>query len=687
MLKLALIPVGLALLVLAPGRAEDARPAAANVSPAPGGSTAEEQARLQALPASHIPLKGATLASAIRLLAGAAQMSYLAPPDADFAERVTSDVTMSPYALLRVLSDNYHFGFEYRDGVWRFYRINLNELVTKVYTLRFNNLQQVSIATSSINSQLAAFSGGGGAGGGAAAGAGGGASPSAGGSTPSGAPASSRGTFEAKTSRVIEDIKKILGIPTVGLATPGWESSPVIPGASADRKGLAAPRIEPIWNPDTSQLFVVATRQQHSLIGDYLKTIDQPQKLIRISVKFVETARDPSSTFGVDWSQTLLGSGGPITLAGAAVATTATGASNAGIVTSTTSSGGTSAAAAGGSGTGTGATALSPNPLATAINLANPGKVALPISLLSAPAFQLTLQAIASDQRSSIVQDPVLFTSNNREVTFKATTEQPIQEGSTTFGSASAATSSQIAYIEVGTQLTVLPSLLPGRGERREVVLLSLSINVSTIVGQQVINGNPYPVTSTRTYSYSVPIPNGQTLAIAGLEQRSRQTSDSKIPLLGDIPFLGYAFKSRDDRVVHSTLLAFITPEVVSEVTAGEAESGNSALPVFRHRVFTGAATETMSDVHRSLEGLPEDIAALQAAATAENKSWVLNRLDQISVELALIDVRLGELRLGSDRLTAREYDRVERARERLAAAQDRVRRLGVSPLGDPPPA
>jgi Flp pilus assembly secretin CpaC len=622
-----------------------------------------ELARLRALPASHIPLKGATLASAIRLLAESAQMSYLAPPEADFGERITSDVMMNPFEMLEVLGENFNFAIEYDRGLWRFYRINMNELVTKTYTLRFNNLQQVSINSSNLNSQLAAFSGGGG---------GGGSSPGGLNSGGSG----SKATLDAKVSRVLEDIRKILGIPTVGLTTHSLDGGPALPGADAARKGQDAPKIEPIWNPDTSQLFVVATRQQHSLIAAYLKTVDRPQKLVRISVKFVETARDPQQTFGVDWSQTFLGSGGPISLSGSSFTTTASSTSNAGTsaitVTSPQTSATGSTGSSGSSGSSSNSGTVTPNPLATAINLANPGKVSLPIALLSAPAFQLTMQAIASDQQSSIVQDPVIYTTNNREVTFKATTEQPIQEGSTTFGTATAATTSQIAYIEVGTELTVLPSVLPGSGQKSEIIQLSLSINVSAIIGTQMIGGNPYPITSSRSYSYSVSIPNGETLAIAGLEQRSRLTSDSKVPILGDIPIIGYAFKSKTDSTDHTTLLAFITPELVQD--AGSEGSADAArLPNLHHRVFQGSADESMSQLDQSLKGLPEDLAALQSCANPGNKSEVLNRLDRISVELALMDVRLGELSLNGDRMTGHESSLVQADEEKLSTIRSSV--------------
>jgi Flp pilus assembly secretin CpaC len=609
----------------------------------------DEMARLHALPASHIPLKSASLASAIRLLAQAAHMPYLAPVDDEFKERVTSDVMMNPYELLQVLADNYNFGMEYRRGIWRFYRVNLNELVTKAYTLHFNNFQQVKITSGSINGQLAALGNpGGGGGGGGQASPGGSGMGGSGGSGGGGGGGSS--SIDATAGKIIEDIKGILGIDTVGLSTPSLDNSPNRPGAGADHAGQKAPAVSPIWNADTNQLFVVATRQQHSLIASYLKAVDQPQKLIRIAVKFVETQHSPSSSVGVDWSQTFLGNGGPITLSGVNAASTL-------VSTATAGAGGLT-------------------PISTNVSLGHIGHFQLPSALLSAPAFQWTLNAIAADTRSSIVQDPVIFTSNNHGVVFKATTQDPIQQGSTTFGTATPASTTQIAYIEVGTILNVLPSVLPGNGRHHEIVQLNLSIQVSTIVGQQVINGNSYPVTSNREYSYSVMIPTGQTLAIAGLEQRSRIVSDSKVPGLGDIPLLGYAFKDRTDSVQHNSLIAFITPEVIRSSEDEAAEANH--LPDTSHRVFQGSETETLAQLKESLAGFDGDITALVAAANSQNKLAILNRLDRFGVELSLMDVRLGELRVGQDRLTAADSTRVTRAQQELDAARSTVGRIAA---------
>ena len=62
-----------------------------------------------------------------------------------------------------------------------------------------------------------------------------------------------------------------------------------------------------IWNSDNNSLFVVANIQQHQLVEKYLETVDKPQPLIAVEVKFFETTKDPRKQMGVDWSGTMDG--------------------------------------------------------------------------------------------------------------------------------------------------------------------------------------------------------------------------------------------------------------------------------------------------------------------------------------------------------------------------------------------
>jgi hypothetical protein len=100
-------------------------------------------------------------------------------------------------------------------------------------------------------------------------------------------------------------------------------------------------------------------------------------------------------------------------------------------------------------------------------------------------------------------------------------------------------------------------------------------------------------------------------------------------------------------------------------------------VPVFQHRIFQGTSKETLAQVELSLKGIPADIEALVAAADHANRAAVLNRLDLLDVELSLIDLRLGELRL-ADRRTGKEAALVAADRERLSAARESIRRTAA---------
>ncbi len=99
-----------------------------------------------------------------------------------------------------------------------------------------------------------------------------------------------------------------------------------------------------------------------------------------------------------------------------------------------------------------------------------------------------------------MVQDPVGVTSNNREVTFKDTTQQPVQQSSTNIGQATTTSTAQIVYLEVGPIVSILPTVLPGSRPGHELIQLNISIVTSRITSQSIIAGNTYPVLSSKTY-------------------------------------------------------------------------------------------------------------------------------------------------------------------------------------------
>lgn len=332
-----------------------------------------------------------------------------------------------------------------------------------------------------------------------------------------GANTDSQEVFTAKTDRIVEEIQKYLDLPTTGVSAS--DGLNIDNPSQANLKSSSAPRGSVIFNSDNNELIVVATRQQQSYIKKYLESVDRPQQLIKIDALLVETSRNPQKELGIDWS--------------------------------------------GVSGTTLNATNITTDP----INLNDSvSGVIWPFTTLSASDMSLTLNFIESDSESSITQDPKVVTTNNREVSLKSVIQQPIESGSsidTTIATRSNVSS--IDYIEIGTIINIHPKIIDDYmgNEDEKAVQLNVSLVVSSEIGKQVINRKEFPVISSRTYNYTVIVPTGRTLAIGGLSESQETNIEKKIPLLGDLPIIGAAFRNKSEIKKKRNLVAFITPTIL----------------------------------------------------------------------------------------------------------------------------
>ncbi len=243
----------------------------------------KEMERLQSLPLMNIPMKSCPLHAAIRLCAEAANMSYIAPAKDDFNDSVTLKVYATPYEILTMFTEHYGLGMEYERGMWHFYKVNENELITRKYHLLYNNQAIIQIEKPELSK-----------------------------AKERGINNSNYGNVESlfvDTNVIVKEIQKILSLPTTGLEAVIEEGGSVnnfskisTPSLESCAKGQQAPVGRVIYISDTNQLMVVATRQQHSYIQTYLESVDRPQRLIKIEAKFVETNLDPKTEMGIDWS-------------------------------------------------------------------------------------------------------------------------------------------------------------------------------------------------------------------------------------------------------------------------------------------------------------------------------------------------------------------------------------------------
>ncbi len=117
----------------------------------------------------------------------------------------------------------------------------------------------------------------------------------------------------------------------------------------------------------------------------------------------------------------------------------------------------------------------------------------------------------------------------------------------------------QLERISVGVSLSLVPYI-----SDKDEITIEIQPEVSDVVGK---GATGLPVVSRRTVSTKIRVKDGETIVIGGLLQKNESENRRKIPLLGDIPILGYLF-SRTDKVVEETeTVIFITPHIIRETS------------------------------------------------------------------------------------------------------------------------
>jgi hypothetical protein len=139
----------------------------------------------------------------------------------------------------------------------------------------------------------------------------------------------------------------------------------------------------------------------------------------------------------------------------------------------------------------------------------------------------------------------------------------------------------QLGYLPTGTQINILPKVVNSKQ-----IAMTVAITVSTIVGEVPINlgtgVNLYPITSGRVFNASLQVDSGYTLAVGGLEKVSDNNTQGGIPVLKDIPGVGYLFKNKNKRRDRVNLIIFITPYLIGDParTPGISETPQSIVPL-----------------------------------------------------------------------------------------------------------
>jgi len=189
---------------------------------------------------------------------------------------------------------------------------------------------------------------------------------------------------------------------------------------------------------------------------------------------------------------------------------------------------------------------------AQGIGNANPGSFA--VSLFSSAAnrfLNMEISALEADGTGKVISSPRLVTADQVPAVVEQGTEVPYQ-------SATSSGATAVSFQNANLRLDVTPQITPDGNIILDVEVHNDSLGVETTAGYAI---------NTQHLKTIVMVENGGTVLLGGIYQETVQDGETKIPLLGDIPYLGYLFKSTTKTKNKSELLIFLTPKIIADHT------------------------------------------------------------------------------------------------------------------------
>jgi general secretion pathway protein D len=172
-----------------------------------------------------------------------------------------------------------------------------------------------------------------------------------------------------------------------------------------------------------------------------------------------------------------------------------------------------------------------------------------------------TIHALAANNKTEILSRPTILTRSNQQATILVGEQLPLVTGFTPITVGTQTTyENTVVQTDIGISLKVTP-FITAEGN----VEMILDPEISSLSSDTVAIGNGVnsPIINLISADTVVVTPNNQTVVIGGLMSTQTTQVENKVPLLGDIPLLGYAFKYKTKNKQKTELMVFLTPHIV----------------------------------------------------------------------------------------------------------------------------
>jgi general secretion pathway protein D len=166
-----------------------------------------------------------------------------------------------------------------------------------------------------------------------------------------------------------------------------------------------------------------------------------------------------------------------------------------------------------------------------------------------------------TDSNFNVLSTPQILTVDNNEAELNVGEQIPVPSQSTT--GTTGVTQYSYDYKQVGVKLKITPHITS-----EDIITLDLYQEANEIIGDTTTTSTGTiipPKLAKRDIKTKISVANSKTIVVGGLIKNSKTITETKVPILGDIPILGWLFKQRSETIVKKNLLVFITPHLVTK--------------------------------------------------------------------------------------------------------------------------
>jgi type IV pilus assembly protein PilQ len=321
-------------------------------------------------------------------------------------------------------------------------------------------------------------------------------------------------------------------------------------GANAQASRILSPRGSVISESRTNQLFVTDIPSKLEEVQALIAKIDIAVRQVMIEARIVEAADTFGRALGVKLGALDLNSANPgYGVGGGNTRVSLPTGNYLGVGEQTNQA----AITAGSYIPNTQFVSLPANTSGSSFGGATAASFALSLFSASAQKFlNLELSALEADGKGKIISSPRVITADQIKALIEQGTELPYQ-----VATSSGATS--IQFRKANLKLEVTPQITPEGN-----VILDVDVNKDS-VGQPTAAGFAIDTKHVKT---QVLVENGGTVVIGGIFTQNERDDVNKVPLLGDVPVIGYLFKNTTRQSTKTELLVFLTPKIITDRTA-----------------------------------------------------------------------------------------------------------------------